>query len=337
MAFTSEVVAKVDLKGRLIETEARPPSWKILLAFAVIYFVWGSTFLAIRVGVHEVPPFLLAAFRFVVAGLVLYGWMRLRGTPSPTYREWAGASLMGTLIFLVDYGCVFWAEQRVPSGIAAVVLATIPVFITLLEIIFLRTQQLTLRLGLALVVGICGVAVLMSHSMSLGEVPVNRAGALALVVAAFTWSLATILSRKLPLPASKPMSAAAQTLTGGVLLLVLAAFTRELVGFHFQAVSWNAWFALVYLITAGSIVGFTAYIWLLHYESPTKVGTYAYVNPVVAVALGYLIGGEVVGPRTLLGTLLVLVSVITITTTPKSATHAKSAAAVAELRTAKAD
>src|SRR4029077_9849325 len=127
--------------------------------------------------------------RFVMAGLVLYGWMRLRGTPSPTYREWLGASLMGTLIFLVDYGCVFWAEQRVPSGIAAVVLATIPVFITLLEIIFLRTQQLTLRLGLALVVGICGVAVLMSHSMSLGEVPVNRAGALALVVAAFTWSL----------------------------------------------------------------------------------------------------------------------------------------------------
>ncbi len=337
MAFTREVTPKVDLKGRLMETEARPPSWKILLAFAVIYFVWGSTFLAIRVGVHEVPPFLLAAFRFVVAGLVLYGWMRLRGTPSPTYREWAGASLMGTLIFLVDYGCVFWAEQRVPSGIAAVVLATIPVFITLLEIIFLRTQRLTLRLGLALVVGICGVAVLMSRSMSLGEVPVDRAGALALVVAAFTWSLATILSRKLPLPASKPMSAAAQMLTGGVQLLVLATLSRELVGFRIQAVSWNAWFALVYLITAGSIVGFTAYIWLLHYESPTKVGTYAYVNPVVAVALGYLAGGEVVGPRTLLGTLLVLVSVITITTTPKPVRTAQDHEAVVQLSPAKAD
>jgi drug/metabolite transporter (DMT)-like permease len=320
-----------------METSSRPPSWKILLAFAVIYFVWGSTFLAIRVGVHEVPPFLLAAFRFVVAGLVLYVWMRLRGTPSPTYREWAGASLMGTLIFLVDYGCLFWAEQRVPSGIAAVVLATIPVFITLLEITFLRTQRLTLRLGAALVVGIFGVAVLMSRSMSLGEVPVNRTGALALVVAAFTWSLATILSRKLPLPASKPMSAAAQMLTGGVLLLVLAVFTRELDGFRIQAVSWNTWFALVYLIIAGSIIGFTAYIWLLHYESPTKVGTYAYVNPVVAVALGYLVGGEVVGQRTLLGTLLVLVSVITITTTPKPATHSKDAAAVAELSQAKAD
>jgi drug/metabolite transporter (DMT)-like permease len=305
-----------------METAARPPSWKILLAFGVIYFVWGSTFLAIRVGVHEVPPFLLAAMRFFVAGLVLYGWMRLKGTPSPSKREWAAATLLGTLIFLLDYGCVFWAEQRVPSGIAAVVLATIPVFITLLEIIFLRTQRLTLRLGLALVVGICGVAVLVNHSFSLGEVPINRAGATALLVAAFTWSLATILTRRLPLPVSKPMSAAAQMLTGGVQLFVLAALSGEFVGFRVQAVSWTAWFALVYLIIAGSIVGFTAYIWLLHYESPTKVGTYAYVNPVVAVGVGYFVGGEVVGPRTLLGTLLVLVSVIAITTMPQSRTVA---------------
>src|SRR6202047_1107509 len=232
MAFTSEVVPKVDVKGRLMETEVGPHSWTILVAFAVIFFVCGSTFLAIRVGVHEVPPFLLAAFRFVVAGLVLYGWMRLRGTPSPTYREWAGASLMGTLIFLVDYGCVFWAEQRVPSGIAAVVLATIPVFITLLEIISLRTQRLTLRLGLALVVGLCGVAVLMNHSFALGEVPINRAGALALLIAAFTWSVATILTRRLSLPASKPMSAAAQMLSGGIQLFVLAALSGEFSGFH---------------------------------------------------------------------------------------------------------
>jgi drug/metabolite transporter (DMT)-like permease len=301
-----------------MEHASRPPSWKILLAFAIIYFVWGSTFLAIRVGVHEVPPFLLAALRFFVAGLALYGWMRLKGTPSPSRREWAGAFFLGTLIFVIDYGCLFWAEQRLPSGIAAVVLATIPVFITLLEIIFLRTQRLTVRLCLALIVGICGVAVLVNHSFSLGEVPINRAGAIALLVAAFTWSVATILTRRLPLPASKPMSAAAQMLTGGAQLFVLTAVSGEFAGFRLQTVSWNAWFALVYLIVAGSIVGFTAYVWLLHYESPSKVGTYAYVNPVVAVILGYFLGGEAVGPRTLLGTLLVLVSVITITTTPKA-------------------
>ena len=300
-----------------METAARPPAWKILLAFAIIYFVWGSTFLAIRVGVREVPPFLLAAIRFFVSGIVLYVWMRLKGTPSPTRREWAGATLLGALIFLVDYGCLFWAEQRVPSGIAAVVLATIPVFITLLEIIFLRTQRLTVRLGLALLVGLCGVAVLMGHSFSFGEVPINRAGALALLVAAFTWSLATILTRRLSLPASKPMSAAAQMLAGGAQLFVLAALSGEFADFHPQVVSAKAWLALLYLIVAGSIVGFTAYVWLLHHESPTKVGTYAYVNPVVAVALGYFVGGEAVGPRTLAGALLVLVSVITITTTPK--------------------
>ncbi len=299
-----------------METAARPPAWKILLAFAIIYFVWGSTFLAIRVGVHEVPPFLLAAMRFTVSGLVLFAWMRLAGTSSPTAREWLAASGMGTLIFLIDYGCVFWAEQRVPSGITAVMLATIPLFIALLEIFFLRTQRLTLRLALALLAGIFGVAVLMSRSFSLGEAPIDRTGAAALVLAAFTWSIGTILNRRLPLPASKPMSAAAQMLSGGLQLFVLATFTGEFSGFRPRAVSLNAWFSLLYLIVAGSIIGFTAYIWLLHYESPTKVGTYAYVNPVVAVVVGYFLGGESIGARTLLGTFFVLVSVVTITTMP---------------------
>ena len=306
---------------------SRPASWKILLAFAIIYFVWGSTYLAIRVGVREVPPFLLAGMRFTAAGILLYGWLRLAGTKPPTKREWMAATFLGALIFLFDYGCLFWAEQRVPSGIAAVVLATIPVFITLLEIIFLRTQRLTLRLALALVVGLCGVAVLMNRSFALGEIPVNRAGALALLLAAFTWSVATILTRRLPLPASKPMSAAAQMLSGGIQLFILAALTGEFSGFHAQAVSRNAWLSLIYLITAGSIVGFTAYIWLLHYESPTKVGTYAYVNPLVAVAVGYFFGKETVGPRTLLGTFLILISVVAITTTPKYQDLAAASAA----------
>jgi drug/metabolite transporter (DMT)-like permease len=300
-----------------MEHVERPARWKILLAFFIIYFVWGSTFLAIRVGVQEVPPFLMAAMRFLAAGVILYAWMRLRGTAAPTRREWASACLMGTLIFLIDYGCLFWAEQRVPSGIAAVMLATIPVFIALFEIIFLRTQQLTLRLSTALLIGIGGVVVLVYRGVSLGQAPVDRLGAAAIVVASVSWSVATILSRKLTLPASKPMSSAAQMTTGGVQLLVLSAFSSEFHGFHFEAVSHGAWLALVYLIIAGSIVGFTAYMWLLHYESPTKVGTYAYVNPVVAVIVGYFFGGEAIGARTLLGTLLILVSVITIATTPR--------------------
>jgi drug/metabolite transporter (DMT)-like permease len=295
----------------------RPHRWKILLAFAIIYFVWGSTFLAIRVGVREVPPFLLAGMRFFAAGVVLYAWMRAKGTASPTRREWLAASLLAVLIFVLDYGLLFWAEQRVPSGIAAVMMATIPVFMALAEILFLRTQRLTLRLGFALLVGIAGVAVLVSRSANLGDRAVNPSGAVALVVAAISWSVAAILTRKLPLPESKVMSSGAQMLVGGILLTLTAAALGEFKGFDVQAVSSRAWLALAYLIVAGSIIGFTAYVWLIHHESPTKVGTYAYVNPVVAVLVGYFLGGEALGARTLLGTLLVLVSVIVITTTPK--------------------
>jgi drug/metabolite transporter (DMT)-like permease len=300
-----------------MQTVSPPRAWKVLLAFAIIYFVWGSTFLAIRVGVREVPPFLLAGMRFFVAGIVLYGWMRFRGIPSPTAREWGAASSLAILIFVFDYGLVFWAERRVPSGIAAVMLATIPLFMAIGEIIFLRTQRLTFRLGLALLIGLGGVAVLVGHAMSPGEAPVDTAGACALIVAAMSWSVASSLTRKLPLPASKVMSSGAQMLAGGVLLTLTATLLGEFRGFHIQAVSRGAWLALAYLIVAGSIVAFTAYVWLIHHESPTKVGTYAYVNPVVAVVVGYFLGGEAIGPRTIVGTLLVLVSVVVITTTPK--------------------
>jgi len=297
-------------------TEAvRPPTWKVLLAFAIIYFVWGSTFLAIRVGVHEVPPFLLAGMRFLVAGVVLYGWMRARGTPSPTLREWGGASLVAILIFVLDYGLLFWAEQRVPSSIAAVMMATIPVFMALFEILFLRTQRLTPRLAIALLVGIAGVAVLMSHSLRLGDA-IDTRGACALIVASISWSLASALTRKLPLPSAKAMSSGAQMLAGGIFLTLTAAGLGECRGFHFQSVSLTAWLALAYLIVAGSIVAFTAYVWLIHHESPTKVGTYAYVNPVVAVLVGYFLGGEALGPRSIVGTVFVLVSVIVITVIP---------------------
>ena len=291
-------------------------TWKILLAFAIIYFVWGSTFLAIRVGVHEVPPFLLAAMRFLVAGLVLYGWMMARGERSPSRRQWASASLLAILIFVLDYGLLFWAEQRVPSGIAAVMLATIPVFMALSEIIFLGTLRLTVRLAFALLIGLGGVAVLMSHSLTLGGVPIDTMGAVALVFASVSWSVASALSRKLPLPSSKVMSSGAQMLAGGVLLAVTGAGLGEFRDFHPWTVSRGAWLSLLYLIVAGSIIAFTAYVWLLHHESPTKVGTYAYVNPVVAVLVGYFLGGEALGLRTILGTLFVLISVVVITTTP---------------------
>lgn len=301
-----------------MDATTRPQPWKTLLAFAIIYFVWGSTFLAIRVGVHEVPPLVFAAMRFFTAGLVLFVWMRVQGTALPTRREWISVTLLAVLIFVMDYGFLFWAEQRVPSGIAAVMLATIPVFIALAEIFALRTQKLTFRLGISLLVGLAGVAILVSRSVGFGDAPIEKAGAAALVMCAVSWSIAAVLTRRLHLPASKVMSSGAQMLVGGILLAATAAAFGEFQNFNVQAVSTRAWLALVYLIVAGSIIGFTAYVWLIHHESPTKVGTYAYVNPVVAVLIGYFLGGEALGARTILGTLLVLVSVIVITTTPKN-------------------
>ena len=300
--------------GGMSTASPRPATWKILLAFAIIYLVWGSTYLAIRIGVREMPPFLMAGLRFTAAGGVLYGWMRLHGTPAPTRREWIGATMLGALMFLVDYACLFWAEQRVPSGIAAVILAAIPVCITLLEISFLRTQQLSLRLGAGLAVGILGVAVLMNPWSSMGEAPLDRRGVLALVVACWGWSIGTVMTKRLVLPSSKAMGAASQMLSGGVQLLLLAAIAGEFRNFHAQNVSPAAWFSLLYLVTAGSIVAFTAYVWLLHYESPTRVGTYAYVNPIVAVILGAAFGGEIVGRRTMLGAGLILAGVVAVTT-----------------------
>ena len=309
-----------------MESMNHRPTWKTLLTFAIIYFVWGSTFLAIRVGVQEVPPLLLAAMRFLVAGFVLFGWTMLRGERSPERRQWASAFLLAFLIFVLDYGLLFWAEKRVPSGLAAVMMATIPVFMALSEIVILRTQRLTVRLTIALLIGIAGVAVLVSRSLNLGGAPIDGTGAVALIIGSMSWSVASALTRKLPLPSSKVVSSASQMLAGGVLLTCASAALGEFRDFHPRAVSLGAWLALLYLIVAGSIAGFTAYVWLIHHESPTKVGTYAYVNPVVAVIVGYFFGGEALGQRTILGTSFVLVSVVLITTTRanKSATVPKS-------------
>jgi drug/metabolite transporter (DMT)-like permease len=298
-----------------MDASTHRPAWKTLLAFGIIYFVWGSTYYAIRVGVREVPPFLLAAMRFLIAGAALYGWTRAGGERGPSGRQWASISLVAFLIFVVDYGLVFWAEVRVPSGLAAVMLATIPAFMALGEIFVLGTQRLTARLVVALLIGLGGVGVLVSRSLNLGGAPIDRRGATALVVAAMGWSIASVLARKLPLPESKVVSSGAQMLAGGVFLALISCALGEYREFHAANVSRGAWIALAYLIVAGSIIAFTAYVWLLHHESPTKVGTYAYVNPVVAVLLGYFLGGEELGLRTILGTLFVLISVVVITTT----------------------
>jgi drug/metabolite transporter (DMT)-like permease len=290
-----------------------PSSWKTILAFAILYFVWGSTFLAVRIGVRDVPPFMFAAMRFLLAGLFLVGLMVLRGEPNPTRQQWTSISLLALLIFVGDYGLMFWAQQRVPSGSAAVMMATIPVFLALFEICILRTRKLDYQLLASLLFGTGGVCVLMSSSLGRGDIPIDRAGAAALLVGAFNWSAASTLARRLPLPSSKVMSSGSQMLVGGLLLSIAAGAMGEFHGFQPGAVSRGGWEALAYLTIGGSIIGFTAFVWLIHRESPVRVGTYAYVNPVVAVFLGYALGGEALGPRTVGGAFLIIVSVVLIT------------------------
>ncbi len=292
----------------------RPPAWQTLLAFATIYLVWGSTFLAIRIGVHEVPPFLLAGIRFLLAGGAMVAWMLARGAAAPTLLQWRSAFLLATLIFLSNYGLVFWAETRIPSGVTAVMQATIPAFMALAEIVVLGTQRLSWRLAAGLGVGLAGVAVLATNTLGLGGSAVDPVAAGALLIASSSWALGSALTRKMPLPASRAMSSGAQMLAGGVWLSLAAVALGETRGFDPRAVSSGAWLALLYLVVAGSIVAFTAYTWLLQHESPTRVGTYAYVNPVVAVLLGYFLANEPLGARTVAGTVCVLTSVLVITT-----------------------
>jgi drug/metabolite transporter (DMT)-like permease len=208
--------------------------------------------------------------------------------------------------------------------VAALMMATIPTFMALAEIILLGTRKFTARLAFALFTGLAGVAVLVNPASPFGGEPINWLGAGALLVSALSWSIGAALMRKLNLPPSKTMSASTQMLAGGVLLSVAALAFGEFRGFHPAAVSGHAWFALLYLIVAGSIMGFTAFLWLIHHESPTKVGTYAYVNPVVAVLLGYFLGGEALNWRTVFGALFVLSSVVLITTTPATPATVKS-------------
>ena len=280
-------------------------SVSVLLSFFAIYFIWGSTYFSIRVLVATVPPLFAAGVRFLLAGGVLLAWSRLRGTPMPTRREWRNLLVLGALMFLAAYGGLFWAEKTVPSGIASVLVATIPVWTALFEIFVFKKDRLRISLAAAIVLGLAGVSILASAS---GEGGLSLLACLAILGAEICWSFGTVLSKNMALPRSKVMSAAGQMTAGGALLLFFSAVGGEMN--PLPRISLQAAFALAYLIVAGSLVAFTAYTWLLGRMPATKVASYAYVNPVVALAIGYWLGGEPLTVRTLCGAALILVSVL---------------------------
>jgi drug/metabolite transporter (DMT)-like permease len=281
---------------------------EVILAFAAVYVLWGSTYLAIRFGVATIPPFLMAGLRHLTAGALLYAWLRLRRTPRPEPRHWRSAALIGGLLLLGGNGLVTWAEQRVPSGLAALIVASVPIWMTVLDGLQRRERPHgVVVLGLAL--GLCGIAFLVAPGKFAGGSHVDPLGAAALLTAALLWAVGSLASRRVALPASTLLATAMEMIAGGGILLAVSGVTREWSGFSVAAVSTRSWLALGYLIVAGSLLGFSAYIFLLGATTPARVSTYAYVNPPVAVFLGWLIAGETVSPRTFVATLIIVAAV----------------------------
>jgi drug/metabolite transporter (DMT)-like permease len=277
------------------------------LAFSAIYLLWGGTFLAVRIAVLATPPLLTAGVRFFVAGTLLYGFMRLRGAPRPSLPEWRNLTLIGLLMFALTYGPLFWGEQYVSSSMTAVIEATLPITMIGLEVLVFRTQTLHWRTACGVALGFVGVLLLLFHN---AEQRLPLWPSMVILAGGMAWSLGTVISGRLPLPASRPLNAGAEMMLGGLMLLGLSLSSGEL--HPFPTITLRAVLALMYLIVFGSIVAFTAYVWLLGRFSATRVSSHAYVNPLVAVALGYFIAGEVVTPRSLLACLIITVSVFMI-------------------------
>ena len=284
---------------------------QVVLAFAAVYVLWGSTYLGIKIGVETLPPFLMAGLRHSVAGLLLFAWVRLSGVPAPARREWLPAAVIGALLLLGGNGLVSWAEKRVPSGLAALIVASVPIWLTLLHGLQKRERPHGVVL-LGLGVGLAGLAFLVAPGRFAGGTHVDLAGAGALLSAALFWAIGSLYARRAKLPSSTLLATAMEMLTGGAALFLASALLREWSGFSFAQVSTRSWLALGYLIVAGSLVGFTAYIFLLGATTPARVGTYAYVNPIVAVFFGWAFASEVVSARMVIAALAIVGAVAVI-------------------------
>ncbi len=291
-------------------------SAQIIIAFAAIYLIWGSTYLAIRFAIETIPPFLMAGFRFLAAGAILYAWASRQGAEKPGREHWRSALVIGVLLLLVGNGFVTWAELFVPSGIAALVVATTPLWIVLLGWIWQGGARPSLRTMIGLLVGFIGILVLIGPQNLLHGHGLNPIGLGALLVATMAWAAGALYSRRAPLPQSPLLATGMQMLCGGGLLLLAGLLTGETDKFHLAAVSPRSIFSLLYLIVFGAIIGFTAFVWLLRVTTPARVSTYAYVNPVIAIFLGWALADEKLAGSSLLAAAIIVVAVVLIVTSP---------------------
>lgn len=289
-------------------------------AFFAIYFIWGSTYLGIRIAIETLPPFTMAAVRFLIAGALLFGWCVLRGLPRPRIVHWRSAAIIGCLLLVLGNGLLTWAEQYVASGVAALIVATIPLWMILLDSLRERAVPgVAVILGLAL--GMAGLVVLIGPG-ELGGEPIHAVGGLVICFAAFAWAVGSIYSRSAAQSPSTLQNVGMQMLIGGGVLLIVGWGLGERI--EVQAVSTRSWAALAYLAIIGGVVSYSAYVWLLKVSTPAKVSTYAYVNPVVAVLLGWAVVDEPLSPRVLVAAAMVVSSVVLLSTAGGKTKQAKA-------------
>jgi drug/metabolite transporter (DMT)-like permease len=293
---------------------------QIVAAFASIYLIWGSTYLAIRYAVETIPPFIMGGIRFVISGAMLYLWARSRGGPKPTRLHWRNAIVAGGFLLLGGNGAVVWAEQFVPSGLTALLVSILPFWLVIIEWVRPPRRRPSGAVMIGLVLGFIGIIVLVGPSDVGGHGDVSPLGALVLILGSLSWAIGSFWSRDAQLPQSGLLTTGMEMLGGGALLLIVGALTGELSHFEIHRISRESAIGLVYLITFGSLLGFTSYIWLLDKVSPARLGTYAYVNPIVAVLLGWAIAGERLSIRTGVAAAIVICAVALITTARSTTT-----------------
>jgi drug/metabolite transporter (DMT)-like permease len=292
---------------------------RLLTAFAAVYLVWGSTYLAIRFAVETLPPLLMAGSRFVISGVILMAWARYReGAAPPTRSEWRTALISGTLLLLGGNGGVAWAEQRVPSGVAALLVAVVPLWMVLLGWLGPGGSRPRLAVFVGVGIGLGGLTLLVGpDALRLGGT--DARGALVLILASLSWAAGSLYIQRAPRAASGTSASGAQMLAGGLVLVIAGVLAREPSRLDVAHASARSLLGFAYLVTVGSLIGFTAYLYLLAHTSAAKAATYAYVNPVVAVFLGWAIGHETVTSRTIVAAAIILAGVAIITITRDSA------------------
>ena len=298
-----------------------PPSATtlVLMGFAAVYIVWGSTYLAIRIGIESFPPLILAGLRHTFVGIFLYPVLRVKSGIRPTAANWVAAVITGTLLLFVGNGGVSWAEQTVPSGIAALLVATVSLWLVIVDWLRPGGVKPVPRVVMGLLMGFAGLAVLVGPAHLGGSERVDPRGAAVLVVASLAWACGSLYSKHGGMPSSPMLAVAMQSLTGGVMLLIAGLSIGESRGLHQGAISMRSWLALGYLIVFGSGIGFSAYIYILQKSTAARVATYAFVNPVVALFLGWLILEETITLRTVVAAAVILTAVILVITAPAPA------------------